>query len=218
MNKSDAARLNGKKGGRPKKAGSTPEAGPLETHAAKPTEPEKPTETQPLGNPHGLSPRERLFVEAYCGVAQLNAAAAYELAGYKVSPASHRSASARLRAKVRVAEAIAARVNVKLKRLEIADDDECLRRTTCRARGDIRKVVDPKSHYAQLPDDVAAAVKSIRPTPHGDIIELYDAAHADETLLKVSGKLTHRHDVKVTRTLEDILGEVNALERAEVSA
>jgi hypothetical protein len=47
---------------------------------------------------------------------------------------------------------------------------------------------------------------------------MYDSHRDDELLLKVSGKLTQKHDVKITRSLEDILAEVNALERDQVSA
>ena len=55
---------------------------------------------------------------------------AYALAGYKASPRSHASASARLYGKVRVGAAIAARLAEKVERLRLMGGDEALERLT----------------------------------------------------------------------------------------
>lgn len=232
MTKSEAARLNGKKGGRPKKCPMNAETSADRAHVAaadapkpeKPTETQEPTETHAVTpelvqavaeNPYGLSPKEMLFVEAFCGAANFNATEAYRLAGFEASPRTIRAHASRLGSKSNVSAAIAVKLAAKVQRLQVADDAEVLARVTMRARGDIRKLFSEDDPLAKLPDDVAATVKAITPTRYGRRIELYDAHRDDELLLKVSGKLTQRHEVKVTRALEDILEEAHQLHQAK---
>src|SRR4051812_39612248 len=92
-----------------------------------------------------LSPRELLFVEAFCGVAEFNASKAYAIAGYK----PHRHNAARLLKKSRIAAAVAEKVAPKLERLRIMDGEEALERITTFARVDIRKVFPAGSPIAQ---------------------------------------------------------------------
>lgn len=220
-----ASRLNGKKGGRPRKdrtAQPSPpllDAAPRETYETQETQ--KPQETHaapavevvtPLDNPHGLTPRELLFVEAYCGVANFNAAQAYKLAGYKVSPSSHASASARLCGKVRIAVAIATRLAVKAERLRIMDGDEALERLSIYARADIGKVLHKDDPIAQLPDEIRLTIKAVRPNAHGRTIELYDSMKATELMAKSAGKL--KEILKVEHTLEEVLALSHAPQQA----
>lgn len=217
MTKSEAARLNGKRGGRPKKADSARNISPSETHGTHASKTQETQETHaavtsdvlpPLDNPHGLSPRELLFVEAYCGVAKFNAAQAYKLAGYKVSPSSHASASARLCGKVRVTEAIAARLAVAVARLKIMGGDEALERLSLYARADIGKVLHPDDPLAKLPDDIRLTIKAVRPNAYGRTIELFDSMKATELMAKSAGKL--KEVVQVEHTLEEVLALSNA--------
>jgi hypothetical protein len=206
VNKSDAARLNGKKGGRPKKAGTSRESAPQETHASIPTETQEPTETHaaaPLDNPHGLTPRELLFVEAYCGVANFQPLAAYTLAGYKPDAGN----AQKLTVRYRVAQAIAGRIAVKAARLRVMDGDEALERLTLYARADIGKVLDPTDRIARLPDDIRLTIKTVRPGAHGRTIELYDSMKATELMAKSAGKL--KDIVKVEHTLEEVMALAN---------
>ena len=56
----------------------------------------------------------------------------------------------------------------------------------------------------KLPRNVAAAIKGIRPTKHGTVLEFRDTVHPAEVRLKVFGRL--KESVKVESvTLEEIL-------------
>lgn len=226
MTKAEAAKLNGKKGGRPRKATAEPaiSARPAvvetydethpdhETHATHQT----PADVLPaFENPYGLSTRELLFVEAYCGVAGGNASEAYRIAGYKGTAESVSANAARLKGSDRVARAIAARTALRVRKL-IMDGDEALERISMFARADIRKLFPEGSALRNLPDDVAVCIKSVTPSKYGTRLELIDPLRANELMAKVAGRL--KETVKVERSLEDILSEVNALERVQASA
>lgn len=160
-----------------------------------------------VDNPFGLSPRELVFVEAFCGAAQFRAAKAYELAGYKTTGASSRASASRMLTRERVAAAIAARLGARVKALRIMDGDEALEGISTIGRSDIRKVF-PKTHWiAQLPDEVAFSIKAVTPTKHGHRIELYPKDHALETMAKVAGRL--KDTLKVEHSLEDVMAEAN---------
>lgn len=206
LSKSEAARLNGRKGGRPRKPRAPATAAAPSVNPPAATQAVAPPTEAPVDNPFDLSPKELLFVEAYCGVANFNATEAYALAGYRRDDGN----ASKLTVRYRIVQAIAAKLAVKAQRLEIADDDECLRRVTLRSRADIGKI-DPESKYAKLPDEIRLAIKTVRPTRYGDVIELYDTHREDKLLLEVSGKLTQRHEIKITRTIEDILEEAHQL-------
>jgi len=164
-------------------------------------------EVAPVDNPFGLSPRELLFVEAFVGAAQFRAAKAYELAGYKVTGASHRANASRMLTRERVAAAIAALLTARVRALRIMDGDEALEGISNMGRIDIRKVFPPDSHIAKLPADVADAIKAVTPNKYGYRIEMYDKLHARELMAKVDGRL--KDTVKVEHTLEDILAMSN---------
>lgn len=158
---------------------------------------------EPVRDPHGLRPRELLFVEAYCGAANFNATKALELAGYK----RIRQNGCRLLTKDYIADAIAARLAVRAQKL-IMDGDEALERISRFGRADIRKLFPADHVYQKLPDEIALCIKSITATRYGDRLELYDALKAAELMAKVAGKL--KETVKVEHALEDILAAANA--------
>jgi len=195
LTKAEAARLNGRKGGRPRKVLSD-------------TAPEVPAPE--LLNPFGLRPRELLFVEAYVGAAGFNATRAYELAGYESrTRGSLRANAARLIARDTVARAVAAKVAERALQLaRVMDGDEALERLTLMGRADIGKVLDPDDALAKLPDEVRLTIKAVRPNRYGRVIELHDAMRAAELLAKAAGKLVERHEHRIT--LEEIVAGVEA--------
>jgi len=163
-----------------------------------------------VDNPFGLSPRELLFVEAFVGAAHFRAAKAYELAGYKVTGAASRANASRMLTRPRVAAAITSLLNARCEQLRIMDGDEALEGISNMGRVDIRKAFPHNRQIQELPDDIADAIKSIRPTKWGIAIEVYDKMHARETMAKVAGKL--KDTLRVEHTLEDILAASNRLE------
>lgn len=217
LTKSESARLNGAKGGRPRKAPATVLGAQSEAPAS-----EKPVDPAVVAFVTAileeLTPRELLFVEAFCGVSNFDASDAYRRAGFDGKPSSVGPNAGRLIKKDRVAAAIRDRLAAKVEQLRIMDGDEALGRLTQYARADIGKVLDPADPLAQLPDDVRMTIKAVRPSRYGRTIELHDSMAATTTLAKAAGKFVERHDVKVSRSMEDILAEVNALDRAQVSA
>jgi phage terminase small subunit len=200
MTKADAARQNGKKGGRPRKfRGRRDDGTPI-----LPLEPRFPTPPT-IDNPFGLGPMPLLFVEAYCGTAKFNATKAYELAGFK----PNRFNAARLLTNEHIQDAIAAKLLPRLKALAIMDGDEALEGISSMGRVDIRTLFNPETgallKMAQWPAATADAVKTITPNKYGTKIELYDKLRARELMAKVAGRLVERHDLKHTFSLEDIV-------------
>lgn len=158
-------------------------------------------------DPLQLSPREQLFVAAYCGVAAFNASEAYRLAGYKGNPASVSTHASRLVGSGRVAAAIAGRVQARVAELAIMDGDEALQRISRFARGDIRKLLHPDDPIAQLPDEIALCIKSIVPNAFGRRLVLHDSLAAALTMAKVAGRL--KEVLKIEHSLEDIMARAN---------
>jgi phage terminase small subunit len=200
MTKADAARQNGKKGGRPKKF----RPGKDDATPTLPLEPRFPLPPT-LDNPFSLGPKELLFVEAYCGVANFNATKAYAAAGFT----GNRFKAARLLTNGHVEDAIAAKLLPRLKALQIMDGDEALEGISSMGRVDIRTLFNPTTgallKMAEWPAATADAVKTITPNKYGTKIELYDKLRARELMAKVAGRLVERHDLKHTFTLEDIV-------------
>lgn len=221
MTKAEAAKLNGKKGGRPRKhplpvpveAAQAPAVDPLETHPDPKTDETHETHGTPVDvldsfdNPFGLTPRELLFVEAYVGVAAMNASEAYRLAGFQCAPASVGPNAGRLIKKDRVAKAVHTRLAARVQQLRIMDGDEALARITQFARADIRKLFPPDSAIAKLPDEIAGCIKSVMPGKYGMRLELVDPLRANELMAKATGKL--KETIKVEHTLEQIMALAN---------
>lgn len=202
----------------------TPDPPPTAAPADAVTEPTAPAdllaivdpipEVQLVDNPFGLHPRELLFVEAYCGVAEGKAAKAYELAGYKTKGGASRANASRMLTRPRIRAAIDERVFAKIKALRIMDGDEALKGITTIGRSDIRKLFPPEHWVAQLSDEIAYSIKSITRNKHGDPngpsgwrIELYPKDHALEVMAKAGGKL--KETVKIEHTLEEIMALAN---------
>ena len=138
-------------------------------------------------------PREALFVAELCRNG-FNATHAYAAAGFT----GGRHNAARLWRKPRIQAALKAKLAAR-----IMAGDEALAMLSLQARFDIRKLFPADSKIAQLPDDVALAIKSVYMTKYGQRIEFHDAQRAAELLAKAGGKL--KETVKVEHTLEDIL-------------
>lgn len=163
-----------------------------------------------------LSPQHRLFVEHYCGDAGFNATTAYELAGF----VRNKHNAARLLNRDDIGAAVKERVDqlAHEARGPIMTGEQALERMTMFADGNIVEVLPEGHRLRSLPEPVQRRIRRIRDTKHGLDIEFHDAMHATETLAKADGKFVKRHEVRVTRTLADILAEANALEREQVSA
>lgn len=148
------------------------------------------------------SPREQLFIEAYCGAARFNATAAARMAGYSArSHQSLRQQASRLLTRAHIARAIAERLEARRQQLQM-DGDEALGHLSTIARGDIRQVLPEGHPLRALPDEAAALIKAVRPTKYGLVIELYDRVRALELLAKATGTLTERHTVSWEDVLE----------------
>lgn len=183
---------NGKKGGRPRKAPVT--AVSVQLDAPPPKQPVDPVVVAEVtDNPHGLTPRELLFVEAYCGAAQFSARKAYQAVYTGCTPDSARSNGPKLLAKDRVAAAIAERMAGHVQRLRMTGD-EAVDRLSLFARGNVAQLL-PESHpIRQLPPDVQATLKVVRPTRYGDIVEVIDPLAATMAIAKIAGKFIERHE------------------------
>lgn len=221
ISKAEAARQNGKKGGRPRKPAVAASVSASST-ASSTTTPEPQTSEHVTDNPHGLTPKELLFVEHYCGEANFNAPKAYALAGYSTegSPDSVRGRASRLRSKEIVTAEIERRLaeRIQAARGRVMDGTEALERLTVVARGDIGKVLSPDDPLAKLPDEARLTIKAVRPGRYGRTIELYAADHAAEVLAKAAGKFVEKHEVKLTRTLAEVLAEANTIPPEQVPA
>lgn len=184
---------------------------PQQAAAAAPVQPEAPSQpvVTPIENPHGLSPKELLFVECYTGVSRFNASDAYLRAGFKGKPGKVSGLAARLIARDRVAAAVAKRLGTRLRTLQM-DGDEALEGISRIGRADIRKVLDAEGNIRpidSLDDETADAIQSIKvverrvPAPGGKGTEVeytkefrfYDKLRARELMAKAAGKLVERH-------------------------
>lgn len=154
-------------------------------------------------NPHGLSPKELIFVECYTGVSKLNAQDAYKRAGFK---ADKRGALAsRLIGRDRVAAAVYDRLSARLRTLQM-DGDEALEGISRIGRADIRRVLTADGNIRpiqELDDETADAIASIkvveRRVPDGKggteveytkEFKFYDKLRARELMAKAAGKLS----------------------------
>jgi len=171
-----------------------------------PKQPPLADDAAPLRDPRGLRPRERLFVEAYCGVANFNATKAYAIAGYKSGPQSRHNA-ARMTTKDHIAAAIEELRAAREQEL-VMDGREAKERLTLFARGNMRKFLPAADPLQTLTDDDLALIKSITPTKYGRRIELHDPVRCTELMAKIAGAL--KETVKVEHSLEDILAASNA--------
>jgi hypothetical protein len=193
-----------------KTAAGTPEA---HTHT------DSPVQAQPqevpavaadvvIDNPHGLTPKELLFVEAYCGAARFSATKAYELAGYSMRGAgsSSRANAIKVLTKPDVEKAVTEKLALRVQQLSgVMTGEEALERLSTYARSDIGLVLGENDPISKLPLEVRQTIKSVRPTRYGTVIELYDAMKATELMAKAGGKLKDHVEHSGKVTLEDIV-------------
>lgn len=207
LTRSEAARLNGQRGGRPRKS--------RDVSAGESTERPQATDRADdpafalTANPFGLTAREQRFVEAY--VADPNAHAAYKLAHPRCSDRTAYTNGAAVLRKTHIQQALDAERRAQWVRRQM-DGDEALARIANVARGDIGDVLPESDRLKLLPEDVRRRIKSIRETKYGREIVLYDALHANEVIAKATGKL--KETVRV-ENLEDIMARANQLAREQ---
>jgi phage terminase small subunit len=166
--------------------------------------------------------KEDLFIAEY--LVDTNATRAYLATHPRASEATAAQNGSKLLKKPRVAAALAAETNARLRRLHMSGD-EALALISLTARADVTMLYEPDAPtlaarrflpMAQWPPELKAAVKTIRETKFGSVVELHDLQHARELMAKAAGKL--KDIVLVGRTLEDALAEVNALERERAAS
>lgn len=159
-----------------------------------------------------LTDHERAFVRFFCGAAAGNGAKAAVLAGYGKGGAKVRAS--RLLDKPQIRAALkrerANQVSQVLQtdaivRHAIMDGDEAMQRLSLIGRADIGLALDPDDPIALLPDAIRLAIKSVRPTAHGRVLELYDVQRAITDIAKGAGHLTERVDHTHRFTLEQAL-------------
>jgi hypothetical protein len=150
-----------------------------------------------------------LFVEAFLGPAAGNATKAAIAAGY--SPKGARQAGHKLLHIAAIVAALGDKRDKLATTVTVADavlatrvltGDEALARLSSIARADITLFL-PKTHrLRKLPADLRVLIKAIRPTAHGEYLELHDAMRATELLARAGGKLKETIQVE---SLEDVL-------------
>jgi phage terminase small subunit len=151
----------------------------------------------------GLTPRQRLFVDAYYGRAGGNAARAHELAGYEAANANSRNAGAsQLLSKINVQRALARKSaerfgteqDIILSIAEIAKGNAA-------ALVELTEGEDGKpasltvSLKAAVENGAMGLIQSIQAAPDGWKIKLYDRLKALELLARIRGMLMDRYDV-----------------------
>ncbi len=214
----------GKRPGAGRKPGSKKKAGVSSARAVPVSQPEE----KKIDNPFGLEVKQLLFVELYTGVCKFNASEAYKQAGYK----PNRHNAARLITDENVARAIEARLAPRLRALQMSGD-EALEGISRIGRLDFRKLYDTNGDLIplhKLDDETADCIETIenvvrvipgtrgREVERVEKIKFYNKLDARKTMAKAGGKLRDKVDLKITRGLEDILAEVNELERQGAGA
>lgn len=160
-----------------------------------------------VDNPFNLTPKELLFVVAYCGAANFSATKAYELAGYSTrgKGSSTRANAIKVLTHPSVQQAVAAKLAARVRDLSVMSGDEALGRLTTYARADIGLILGPDDSLSKLAPEVRQTIKAVRPTRYGRVIELYDAMKATELMAKAGGKLKDHVEHSGKVTLEDIV-------------
>ena len=141
---------------------------------------------------------------------------AHERAGYDGTATSRRANASRLlrlpRVAARVAELRAAR-NARLAADGEEELEQCWDLMQITARDFYDNAGQPIPIH-KLPLRVAAAVKSVRPTRYGRVVECYDKMRAIEIRLRAFGRLVERHELDVS--LEEIVARANSIESSTV--
>ena len=159
-----------------------------------------------------LTLKQQRFANEYC--IDLNAAAAYQRAGYNARGNSAEAAASRLLSNVKVRQAVQEKEKIVAKRCEVTAEN-ILRETGAVAFSDIRKLFNtdgsPKSIH-ELDDATAGAIKSIeigQMISEGKVvgqvckIKLWDKNTAQERLFK-HFRLFDRDNSQKSRALKSI--------------
>jgi DNA-directed RNA polymerase subunit F len=120
-----------------------------------------------------------------------NAKQAYLAVHPKASSATAEVQGSRLLRKPKVESFLAAERAARKKRLTM-EGDEALEAITRIARGNIQQLFDAQGKLLKvidMPADVADTVKSLKPTPHGTTIVLFDKLKARELMAIAGGRL-----------------------------
>ena len=162
-----------------------------------------------------LTVKEDRLVRLYVGEALGNGTVAARLAGYRGSPASLAVIASRVLRKVNVAAEIDELMVAVKERLQV-DGDAALMVVANTMKFNVKDLFDAEGKLIpvwKLPRHISAAIKGMRATKHGTVLEFRDTVHAAEILLKVSGRL--KETVKVERPLEEIMAQANQLQQEQ---
>jgi hypothetical protein len=159
-------------------------------------------------DPDVLTAREQVFVRLVHATG--NKTQAYLDAGYRGSRATAAVNVHRLLGKARVQSALAELAAARAARLEQSGDEELelaaqLMRFTVLDLYDSRGKPIP---IHQLPRHVAIAIKGIRPTAHGTVLEFHDRMRPIELRLRAFGRLVDKHQVEAGETLTELLAAI----------
>src|SRR5262252_4378749 len=129
-----------------------------------------------------LTSRQVAFVEAFLGPAAGNAGRAALAAGYSVKGA--RQAGHKLLQLPQIKAALgdkgdalgtaAAVATQVLQSRGVLTGEEALERLSTIARADITVFLPKKHRLRKLPPEQRCLIKTVRPTAHGEVLELYD--------------------------------------------
>jgi phage terminase small subunit len=151
-----------------------------------------------------------LFVEAFLGPAEGNATKAALAAGYSLAGA--RQAGHKLLQKPQVVAKLGDTRDKLGTAVAVADaalithgvltGDQALERLSLIAQADITELLPKQHRLRKLPRQLRLLIKSVRPTAHGEVLEVHDAMRATELLARAGGKLKETIQVE---SLEDVL-------------
>ena len=137
---------------------------------------------------------EELFALDYLGNGH-NATAAYKAAHPKASQRTAEVEGSKTLRKPEVSRFIDAERAARKKRLRM-DGDEALEAITVYARADIGELFNQNGELLpihQIPLRVRRAIKSIKHTPSGPVVSMYDALEASRLMAIAGGELKQKH-------------------------
>jgi phage terminase small subunit len=139
----------------------------------------------------GLKPEHQVFADEYLANG-FNGRRAYLKAFPRVTLETADVCASRLLRSAKVAGYLRTRIQATLEGRQM-DGDEALARLACFASADVRRLYqDGKWELlppSEWPDEVAIAVKAVKPTPFGTAVVLNDQLQALQKVLEQTGKL-----------------------------
>lgn len=201
----DASRRNGALGGRPRKDGSpaTPGGKRLELVAKV------------------LTPKQALFVVAYCGVCKFNGTAAYMRAFEVQDPAAAGTRAARLLKMPHVAAAVLDNLAASAQAAGIMDGEEAMMGISRNARWEIGQAFDLSGKVLpvhEMPLEIRDSVKAIKvrrvegvkgkPAVQTVELTMMDKGRPRELLAKAAGRLKDKIELEAGKGLVELLAEL----------